>query len=90
MDHLSGAGQALMEVVAERLLAEAKSNETLLDKAKRCCQSNGNSSPRGRGKPKPNSRLGEDCLPGGQCGGSSLLVDCPADEMAFLSEVVVD
>ncbi len=56
----------------------------------RCCQSNGNWSPRGRKEPKPNSRLGEDCLPGGQCGGSSLLVDCPADEMAFLSEVVVD
>ena len=57
---------------------------------RRWCQSNGNLSPRGRTEPKPDPRLGEDCLPGSQCSGSSLLVDFPTDEVALLGEVVVD
>lgn len=44
-----------------------------------CDQFNGNSSPLGRRKPKPDLALSHDDLPLGQGGGASLFVDFPAD-----------
>jgi exonuclease SbcC len=55
-----------------------------------CCQSNGNSSPARRIEPKPTWDLSHDCAPLGQGGRASLLVDFPVDEVALLTEMVVN
>ena len=60
------------------------------EKGQRCCQSNGNLSPAGRRKPKPKWGLSHDCAPLSQGGRASLLVEFPADEMALLTEMVVN
>ena len=55
-----------------------------------CCQSNGNSSPLGRTKRKPELALSHDCAPPGQGGRASLLVELAADEVALLLKMVVN
>ena len=59
------------------------------DLATGCCQSNGNSSPLGRRKPKPDLALAHDCPPLRQGGGASLPVEVSADEVALLPKVIV-
>jgi hypothetical protein len=43
-----------------------------------------------RRKPKPDLALTHDCAPLRQCGGASLAVEVSADEVALLTEMVVD
>ena len=57
---------------------------------RRCRQSNENLSPLGRNEPKPNLALSHDCAPLGQGGGASFPVDLAADEVALLTEMVVN
>lgn len=60
------------------------------DSFNRRCQSNGDLSPIGRHEPKPNRGLSHHGLAGRPCGGPSLLVGFAVDEMALLSEMIVD
>ena len=55
-----------------------------------CCQSNGNSSPVGHGKPKPTQALAHDCTPLGQGGRASLPVLFSADEVTLQTEMIVN
>ena len=60
------------------------------DQAKGLCQSNGRSSARGATRPPSSDIQGGEGAPLGQCGRASLLVDLAGDQMALVTEMVVD